>query len=54
MLCNTKLIFILRIEFSFHFVSFVFRFLESETSLNYSTFNQLDFVKTAKILTVMT
>ena len=41
----STLLFVLKTKFSFHFVSFICRFFESETPLNYSTFDQLDFVK---------
>ena len=39
------LLFIVRITFSFQFVSFICCFLKSETSLNLSNFDRQDFVK---------
>ena len=34
------LIFVSKIKFSFHFLSFICRFLKSETSLNFSNFDR--------------
>ena len=49
------LLFGLKRKFSFQFVSFNCRFSKSETSLNFSTFDQQDFVKTQiKISPVIT
>ena len=39
------LLFVLKIELSFQFASFTCRFLQSETSLNFSNFDRQDFVK---------
>ena len=39
------LLFILRIKYYFQFISFICRFLKSETSLNFSNFDRQDFVK---------
>ena len=39
------LLYVLRIKFSFQFVSYIWRFLKSETSLNFSNFDRQDFVK---------
>ena len=39
------LLFVLKIKFSFQFVSFICRFLKSETSVNFSNFYRQDFVK---------
>ena len=39
------LLFLLRIQISFQLVSFICRFLKSETSLNFSNFDRQDFVK---------
>ena len=39
------LLFVLGIKFSFPFVSYIWRFLKSETSLNFSNFDRQDFVK---------
>ena len=39
------LLFLLRIQISFQLVSFICRFLKSETSLNFSNFGRQDFVK---------
>ena len=39
------LLFLLKIQFSFQFVSFICRFVQSETSLSFSNFDQRDFVK---------
>ena len=38
-------LFLLRIKFSFQFVSFICCFLQSETSLNFSNFDRQDFIK---------
>ena len=37
--------FVLKIKFSSQFVSFIDRFLQSETSLNFSNFDKQDFVE---------
>ena len=39
------LLFVLKIKFSFQFMPFICRFLQSETSLNFSNFDRQDFVK---------
>ena len=39
------LVFALRIKFSFQFVSFICRFLQPETLLNFSNFDRQDFLK---------
>ena len=50
MLCNTQflliMLFVLKKKFSLYFVLFISWFFKLETSLNESTFDQLDFVKT--------
>ena len=47
----TILLFVLKRKISIQFLSFICRFLKSETSLNFSNFDRQDFVRFSTVMT---